>query len=85
MKKRPLGVAVFVIGALLLTLTGLAFGASKAAPPAGEPIVPGASYAWAATVPAPAPPPLVSSARAVARGPHSQVAPIDSQRVLNSH
>ena len=51
MKKRPLGIAVFVIGALLLTLTGLAFGASKAAPPAGEPIVPGASYASGLSAP----------------------------------
>ena len=51
MKKRPLGVAVFVIGALLLTLSGLAFGASKAAPPAGEPIVPGASYASGLSAP----------------------------------
>jgi ABC-type sugar transport system substrate-binding protein len=44
MKKRPV-VSALVTGALLLTVTGIAFGASKAAPPAGEPVVPGATYA----------------------------------------
>ena len=48
MKTRPLGISVLAIGALLLALTGIAFGASQstaAKPPAGEPVVPGASYA----------------------------------------
>lgn len=48
MRKRPFGVSVLVTGALLLSLAGIAFGASQAthaAPPAGEPAVPGASYA----------------------------------------
>jgi len=54
MKKRPFGVSVFVTGALLLTLTGIAFGASQArqaAPPPGEPVVPGASYASGLSAP----------------------------------
>jgi ABC-type sugar transport system substrate-binding protein len=44
MKGRSI-VATLVTGALLLTVTGIAFAASQAAPPPGEPAVPGASYA----------------------------------------
>ena len=51
MKKRPLGVSVLVTGALLLTLSGIAFGASQAKPPAGEPVVPGAQYASGLSAP----------------------------------
>jgi ABC-type sugar transport system substrate-binding protein len=51
MKQRSFGISVLVGGALLLTLTGIAFGASKAAPPAGEPVVPGASYASGLSAP----------------------------------
>lgn len=48
MRKRPFGVSVLVTGALLLCVSGIAFGAAtarQAAPPPGEPVVPGASYA----------------------------------------
>jgi ABC-type sugar transport system substrate-binding protein len=47
MRKRSIGVTVLVTGALL-ALSGIAFGAAQtnqAAPPPGEPVVPGASYA----------------------------------------
>jgi ABC-type sugar transport system substrate-binding protein len=48
MKKRRLGVSVLVTGALVLAATGISFAAAQAPaakPPAGEPVVPGASYA----------------------------------------
>jgi len=48
MRKRPFGASVLVTGVLLLSLAGIAFGAAlttQAPPPAGEPTVPGASYA----------------------------------------
>ena len=48
MRKRPFGVSVLAGSALLLSVCGLAFGAAQttqAGPPAGEPAVPGATYA----------------------------------------
>ena len=51
MKQRSFGISVLVGGALLLTLTGIAFGASAAKPPAGEPVVPGAQYASGLSAP----------------------------------
>ena len=48
MRKRSIGVSALVAGVLVLALSGMASGAartSQAAPPPGEPVVPGASYA----------------------------------------
>jgi hypothetical protein len=51
MKQRSFGVLVLALGALLLALTSIASGASKANPPAGEPVVPGATYASGLSAP----------------------------------
>jgi ABC-type sugar transport system substrate-binding protein len=54
MKKGKFGVSMLTMGALVLSVTGIAFGASRAshaAPPAGEPVVPGASYASGLSAP----------------------------------